>query len=494
MLTGLNPSTHRAVEGTSAISGSATTAAEVFSAAGYATGAVVASWFVSRHYGFDRGFDWFEDFEVGPRQKGGRLRKIRASVVIDEATQWLRQQADERFFLFVHLYDTHLTYNPPSPFKEMFDTGYRGLRPPYKKYHYYKNHPLPRERLEQEIALYDGEIRYVDSELQRLWAVLAELDREASTLVMITSDHGEEFFERGAWGHAHTVFDELVRIPLIVVGPGVARGRRETSQVGLVDLLPTLLESAGLEAPANLAGSSFWPLLSPTSSGRGRAPSPRATLLETSRFDTLLVGIRRSGWKLIADLESGEELLFSLATDLAERLNQMEEKPKVANGLRAEMLAALLRSIPDRWMVEWSPDGSEPVGGRIETNGRFLDARIVQGKGGLEIEASTTSLDFELSPGAALELTVVPVDARLTFSGAHLSHGRPVPMVAGIGEEPVTGAPLTLSALAPRVWGDRPDADGSALVIWIQQQMRAGEEVELDEETRERLKALGYIM
>jgi hypothetical protein len=286
----------------------------------------------------------------------------------------------------------------------------------------------------------------------------------------------------------------LVKIPLIVVGPGVARGHREVNQVGHVDLLPTLLEGVGLETPENLAGRSFWPLLSQASGGRRRAPSPRAALLETSRFDTLLVGIRRAGWKLIADLETGEELLFSVATDPAEQFDRMEEKPKVANGLRAEMFAALLGSIPDRWMVEWSLDGSDPVGGRIETDGRILDARIVQGKGELDLEGSTTQLDFELSPGAALEVTVVPVDARLTFSGAHLPHGKPVPMVAGVGGEPVTGEPLTVSALDPSEWGVRPEPDGPALLVWILQQMGGGEEVELNEETRERLRALGYIM
>jgi arylsulfatase A-like enzyme len=107
--------------------------------------------------------------------------------------------------------------------------------------------------LEHLLALYDGEIRYTDDEMGRVLDHLSARGALANTLVVVTSDHGEEFLEHGSWEHQKTLYGEVIRVPLVVRGPGVP-ARREPAPVSLLDVAPTVLAWAGLPAPASFQG------------------------------------------------------------------------------------------------------------------------------------------------------------------------------------------------------------------------------------------------
>ena len=115
----------------------------------------------------------------------------------------------------------------------------------------------PRD-LEHVIALYDGEIAWVDDHIRSLLTSLREKGLFENTMVILTSDHGDEFFEHGGKGHQHTLYQELLHVPLIFQVPGVEGPRRVETAVSLIDVMPTLFEALGMERPTTLQGRSLW--------------------------------------------------------------------------------------------------------------------------------------------------------------------------------------------------------------------------------------------
>lgn len=269
---------------------------------GYATGAVVNNIFLMPAFQLGRGFDRY-DFQAS---RDSLIRRADASV--DAALQWLDTVEDERpVFLLVHLMDPHRRYDAPPPFRDTFS---RPFSAPYGS--------LPDARLAAEevgdrdflAAAYDEEIAFVDRELRRL---VAEVGRRRPTLlVAVTSDHGESF---GAYlGHGKTLEDVLLRVPLILVGPGI-EPRTVFDPVSLIDVTPTLLEAAGLAVPRRLDGISTWPAL------RGE-PLPDRML----RSGHLLYGGDRRAviswpYKLVVELDSGERRLRDLMHDPGETID-----------------------------------------------------------------------------------------------------------------------------------------------------------------------------
>ena len=176
----------------------------------------------------------------------------------------------------MHLWDVHYDFIPPPPYDRLFDPDYRGT---ITGVDFMENTAVHREMdprdLEHLVALYDGEIRFTDEILgddPRRPARRGLLD---DTLVAVTADHGEEFFEHGRNGHQQTLYDEVVRVPLVLHWPGrLAGGRVVRDQVRLVDLMPTFLAAAGAAPPYELQGRDVLPL------AQGRALPPRTAFLE----------------------------------------------------------------------------------------------------------------------------------------------------------------------------------------------------------------------
>jgi arylsulfatase A-like enzyme len=183
---------------------------------------------------------------------------------LEAVTGWLAREVDERpLFLFVHLWDVHYDYNPPREYVDMFDPDYKGTLDASNlmKNPDVNEHMAPRD-FDHLLALYDGEIRFTDEILGKILSAVEKRGRMSKTLLVITADHGEEFFEHAGKGHQRTLFDEVVRVPLIVRWPGhLDGGRTVRDQVRIIDLMPTLLTAASVAKQPRMQGRDLMPLL-----------------------------------------------------------------------------------------------------------------------------------------------------------------------------------------------------------------------------------------
>ncbi|MCP3916415.1 MAG: sulfatase [bacterium] len=264
---------------------------EALDEAGYATAGFYSWKYLDDQFGFGPGFEtwewlghkFFTHPEVGPEfqrlQDAGDVDGMKALLakhpelfddahpsspeVIDAALAWLdERKADDPFFLFVHLFDAHDPYVPPAPFDTRFDPDYSGpidgrrITTPDSPV---RADMAPRD-LENLVARYDGGIAYVDSELGRLFAALERLGLKEDTLVLVTSDHGEEFFEHGHKTHRRQLHLESVGVPLIARWPGeLPADTVVPGTVGLVDVAPTIAAACGVELGTASPGLSLLP-------------------------------------------------------------------------------------------------------------------------------------------------------------------------------------------------------------------------------------------
>ena len=220
------------------------TLTEVLRKNDYFTGAFTGGAYVDAQYGFSKGFDFYYDDPFAyDMHAAPRLYK--------KSEQWLTENRDKKFFLFLHTYQIHGPYFCPEPHNKMYlneNAKWKSVRltqlfgsNPYKKLSENERHNL--------IALYDGEIRYTDEYLiEPLIDLLKEQGIYDRTLIVLTADHGEEFYEHKGWRHGLSVYNEQIKVPLIMKFPGTEYGgKRIVSNVSLVDLMPTILGSAGIE-------------------------------------------------------------------------------------------------------------------------------------------------------------------------------------------------------------------------------------------------------
>lgn len=334
------------------------TIAEILRRRGFETGAIVTNSFLHPRFGVARGF---ETYDHGPSTHSDRRN---AEFAVDRAIGWLQARDDRPFFLLLHLMDPHFPYSAPAPYGGRFaSTEDLTVDVPFQ--------PADILDLQRRIDdlgapdraylsdAYDEEILFVDAQLDRLLASLEDdPDLSGRAVVLLTSDHGEEFFEHSGFEHGHTMYNELLHVPLVVWGPGVVSGR-ETVPASLVDLAPTVLEIAGVRPPSDLEGISLWPLLV-----RADASAPdrvRRRLLARRRLlNRQLVAeinlrepenkaLIRWPHKAIVDLEAGTLLLYDIARDPGERDDIAARNPDLADELASALRlrvteAALARS------------------------------------------------------------------------------------------------------------------------------------------------------
>jgi arylsulfatase A-like enzyme len=324
MLTSVDPGAHGGVDMKHGSNHRFPPLAAHFRKAGFATQAITSHLYVSSVYGLDEGFDHL-DFQ----------QDRRAGDVADRAIAVLDRLGDRPFFLFLHFYDPHWHYAPPPETLGLFESKYAGrVTGLWGDFSKLDRNALAPADLEHIQALYDGEIRYTDDHLKRVLSHLAERGLERGTLVFVTSDHGEEFLEHGSWEHQKTLYEEVVRIPMMLAGPGVAP-RREAQQASLLDVAPTLLAWAGLPVPETAQGRS---LLQPL--------PQRDAYGETDHTND---GTRKLFWRggagrgktilsLAPDGAVRAEEWYDLATDPGER-SSAPPRAQAADALRARAIA-----------------------------------------------------------------------------------------------------------------------------------------------------------
>jgi arylsulfatase A-like enzyme len=274
---------------------------------------------VAAGFGFDRGMDRYDV-----------VWEIDAAV--EQAKRFVDQHRDTPFFLFLHTYHVHDPYLPGRRARRFYQGQYRGkivtdaaalrslqrdssFEEQRRAYWSLVNREDP-DDMAYLVSLYDGEIWEVDRALGKLFEQVRR--RVPDTLIIVVSDHGEQFLEHGGILH-NDLYQELLHVPLIVGGPGVARGRRISTPVSLVDLAPTALDLLGLPVPAQFQGRSQAPAL------KGAEPATRDIFSEKAGRKTALL---TRGSKLIVSVDRLPEL-YDLNRDAKEKNNLAWNVPRV---------------------------------------------------------------------------------------------------------------------------------------------------------------------
>jgi arylsulfatase A-like enzyme len=353
LLTGLYPSHHGAFNEKLSLPAGVETLADRRAVRGFATGAVVNSWFFDEIYGLARGFESYANVPAHLK-RGGAAPSVSAL-----GLRWLGERDGRPFFLFLHYYDVHSDYNAEEEYEALFRGSYAGdidgstaqLREIQRG-----ERRLDGAGRDHLIDLYDAEIRQMDARLELLFEQLEDAGALEGSLVVITSDHGEEFLEHGGVLHGGTYYEEVLRVPLVVVGPDVPAGLRVETPVSLVDLAPTLLALFGEPAPAEsefdgVDVSSLWRGDTGAWSERGLFGEADSVLKRRRRFRSIL----RGQHKLIAETAGGGRELYDLQADPTETRNIAPERRKLARSLEAELRDGLGRPVPGRTLPELSP-------------------------------------------------------------------------------------------------------------------------------------------
>ncbi len=255
IFTGLLPQQHGAIDKKDVLPESATTIAEVLSGAGYESAAVVSNGNVSQVYGFAQGFSYYkylQEIEIGEHV-------VRSDEVNNAVFSWLDDvRGDDPFFLYIHTVDPHLPYAPPDSIRQRFAPGVAdpsiGSVKSVNKIAANRDGVTPRI-IEELSSLYDGEVAANDATFGELMAGLHQRGLVEDTVIVVLSDHGEEFFDHRGWTHGNTLHAEMLDVPLIIRIPGVAP-MSISEIVQHVDVFSTLLDLAGVEAQPGVFGTS----------------------------------------------------------------------------------------------------------------------------------------------------------------------------------------------------------------------------------------------
>ncbi|HEY1946658.1 MAG TPA: sulfatase-like hydrolase/transferase [Bryobacteraceae bacterium] len=357
LMTSLYAFTHGIVSDLDTIPAGATTLATQLREAGYVTASIISTPYAGKATGLERGFDTLLESAVVQRQVNTRTDRFTDSAALNRTVfPWLEQHHDEPFFLYAHATDPHAPYGPPPPFDALFakpsetaayDRAYASLR---RDHQYGGGDVISREMcrkagvdpdsfIRQAIDRYDGEIRHNDRSLELLVGKLKQLGVLDNTLIIVLSDHGEEFWDHGWTAHGQSVYQELTHVLLMMWNPSLLPAPRKIDEpVQLIDVMPTVLDLLGLKTPPIVEGQSLMPLTrgqkferrSPVASTRFAVVQSEGLIPENSTDSFALLD---SHWKFIyrnkaakAGIKKVE--LYDRTTDSAEQHDVAAGHPK----------------------------------------------------------------------------------------------------------------------------------------------------------------------
>ena len=324
ILSGTYPFYHQVRDNeTTRVPGSLSLISEIFKQHGFATSAFIGAMVLDSNFGLDRGFDTYADrFDThDPLNRWGEIRKP-AAAVLKESRLWIEQNSGQRFFSWIHLYDPHAPWDPPSPFREQ-----------------YPGHP------------YRASVACMDAELGKFFAFLKQSGLWSKTLIMVVSDHGESLGEHGEETHGFFIYEATVRVPFLVHFPFAPPQKRLLQRVELTDVAPTILQALGFEIPRAVQGRSLLDLIL-----RGQNDYP-----DTAYTETYYPRIH-FGWSELAAFFDGRlkyiraphEELYDLALDPGETNNLAMTRPVETKRLRAK-LNRLLAASPGEVLASVNP-------------------------------------------------------------------------------------------------------------------------------------------
>jgi len=308
----------------------------ILKAHGYQTAAFVGSIVLDPSQGlavgFRRGFDTYDaGFHLAhPGEDHYTSTDRRAAVVVEHALAWLNKRPAGPFFIWVHLYDPHFPYEPPEPFLSR-----------------YKSAP------------YDGEIAYSDSALGKLLTYLRAHGLFENTAIAMMSDHGESMGDHGEEFHGFFLYDATIHVPLLMKLPGDRfAGKRIENHVGLVDVLPTILQAVGIEVPQEVQGESLLGMMQPKPPAASGDPPP-ASSPNPLVYSETEYGVRAYGWSAIRSVRTGKYLFVEAPR---RELYDMAADPKAEHDLAAtsKAVADTLQAQLDAFRRKTSKNGEAP--------------------------------------------------------------------------------------------------------------------------------------
>ena len=371
IMTSLYPSTHGIFTPNDRLPASATTIAEAYREAGYATLSLSSVMFTGQSTNLHQGFEELHEQTSVP-DSGGPYSSKTSREYVDRATDWIERHRDEPFFIYLHVFDPHSPYEPRRPYDAMWADqsrreehirqrealrkiiadpfmASRGMATPEEMV---KAGVDPAAYIAYDRDWYDSSIRGLDAELARLFERLRSAGLDEKTAVVFLSDHGEEFHEHGRMWHGQSAYGEMIRVPLVVRWPGhIPVGGVLEQAVQLIDVMPTLLDFSRLPHPEGLQGQSLAPLLqrAPNAGSSGAAAAaegwrPRPVISEKQPLGppvhpaaTESYAIIDGTWKLVHNKvrppQRPEFELFDVAGDPFDQVNVADKHPDVVQRL-----------------------------------------------------------------------------------------------------------------------------------------------------------------
>ena len=337
---------------------------ETLAAHGYTTGGFSTNPHLSRASGYDRGFQHFSDlvpsevdpplrqvkggqrllrnplFHYGLRLIGNRMRPARlytsAAEVTDSVSRWL-ELVETPFFAWVHYMDLHWPYHLEEALTHPRDIAqaWQDHAIMYGRSNFTGNEPITDAHRKHFVSLYEQSLRYLDAQIGRLMCHLDKLGYDSNTIIILLSDHGEEFLDHGRWGHWESnLYDEILRVPLIIRMPDRAGIQVIRRQVRLLDLMPSILDLCDCPIPKELMGVSMVPLWT--------QPEPEyegeIAISEMRRDPWHRIALRTEAFKYIWDSKRPDQPdLYDLQADPAEKQNVSAHYPQEVSQFQASV-------------------------------------------------------------------------------------------------------------------------------------------------------------
>ena len=459
--------------------------------AGYWTAAFINAPTMDFNFGFGRGFTVYE-------QTGSD------TFAVQHLAQWLERRDKARpYFVYFHLLAAHAVYEYvegvtawpyPSPDRAR-DLGNR-----FPGANEIRDNPPNSQELAELIALYDGEILAADRRVGEVLEILRRDGELDQTYIVLTADHGEEFGEHGGWEHGHALYDEQIKVPLIIAKPGQTEGRRDSRMVALVDVAPTLMRALGFTPPDSFVGRDLF---------ADTGFTDRPVLSENILVGPHRSSLRTAEMKYIFPLGDGVEEIFDPKVDPGEMHNLAADNHWLAKarqthatfygelkGDARERVARLrfMGRAPHKWKMSYRADRRcEPV---------FISAHATELVWKEDNEHQSGSVEFATTPDKPIEIRLPISDANKTLTVTLEVDGRKVTdreiVVAGPGSMEPTRA---LADLAGRDAGQRlsvaipPETVASMELVVTAAIWDAAVPQQLFDQAAllERLKSLGYI-
>jgi arylsulfatase A-like enzyme len=489
--------------------------AERFAASGYETVAWTGGGFLGSSYGLHQGFDVYTYWRA---QKEDEIE-----VHVTQAVDWLSEDRDQPFFMFFHTYEVHEPYFEREPFFSRFaadsgnpripsdwlgtrrvkrrpDDGFKAskvLRMSPDRGRTWE--PVPTDLRPGVIDRYDAGLAFTDFQIGRLLDAVETLGRFEDTVILVTSDHGEGLGEHGLDGHNY-LYDFNVLVPMIVSAPGRdwPRGLRVPQQVRLTDMMPTLLDLAGLGIPEGLDGETLVPLIRDPANGEDRpgwiyaGASNRGVALRTPQIKYIF---NNTAWRPVF----GQERIYDLAADPGEDANLAGDLSSDAEVFRRIVNDRVVSDLVGVWI---RVKGAESVGLTIQLEGKDVanPARLkglsLPGTGVTYVEGDEPHALVKVPAGGLAELySEASVESSLTIS-ARLSSG------GGAKDRwEIDLADLTESSWSARhdnvLWsttGEPVVAGGASIEVFTTGDLGAESSPEsVSQDVADQLRALGYI-